>query len=171
MPQLIAQFRITIVCLLKSHAAGSFSLGWRPGNVPGLLQGPLRDMVKKGQGSHKSLAGQVGSIKALAAQIHSRARTWEQLPLSVIVCILGSLPGSHRRSRIGLAHKTLPELQKMLRDTLRIKVGQTLPSRDTKVVILDAILHSYILQHRAIPPAPTSVKLLFVCVLLNQCVT
>ena len=67
------------------------------------------------------------------------------------MCILASLPGKHRRSRISLAHMTLAESWADLKTVLRLKPNQSLPARDTQQVILDAMLQSYTLQHIPIP--------------------
>lgn len=119
-------------------------------------------MVKKGQGAAagKTISGMIGSNRTLSVTLHNRARTWEQLPVTVMVCILGSLPGAHRRSLIALGHKTLPEIHKLLREILKLRVRQVLPTRLTEALIMDAIVHSYLLQKLPIPPAGTLVRLL-----------
>ena len=125
-------------------------------------------MVKKGQGpkAGKMMSGIIGTSRALAVTIHNRARSWDTLPVNVIVCILGSLPAAHRRTLIKMGHQTLPELHKSLRDILKVKVGQVLPTRMTQALIMDAIVHSYLLQKLPIPPAGTLVRLLCGCLVI-----
>jgi hypothetical protein len=119
-------------------------------------------MVKKGQGAKagRTMSGIIGTTRPLAVTIHNRARSWDTLPVNVIVCILGSLPAAHRRTLIVLGQQTLPELHKLLRDILKVKVGQVLPTRLTQALIMDAIVHSYLLQQLPIPPAGTLARLL-----------
>ena len=115
------------------------------------LPGPLA-MVRKGHGkvTGKPLAAHAGT-KRIADKIHACHRQWSDLPATIMVCILASLPGKHRRSRISLAHMTLAEIWADLKTILRLKPNQFLPARDTQQVIMDAMLQSYTLQHIPIP--------------------
>ena len=117
-------------------------------------------MVRKGHGKVKgrSLQGHAGCCKPISKVIHSSYRLWSDLPATVMVCILASLPGQHRRSRITLAHMTLCELWKELKKVLELKTSQFLPARNTQQVILDAMIQSYTLQRIAVPAVQLSVR-------------
>ena len=111
-------------------------------------------MPKKGHGqlAGRAIGGHAGNSRTISPKIHPSHRTWYQLPVRVMVCILASLPGVHRRSRVKLAHMTTTELWHELKSCLRLKAQQCLPSRDTIQVILDAIIQSYTVQGLSIPP-------------------
>lgn len=110
-------------------------------------------MVQKGRGKvkGKALCGHAGTTRRMSKLLHPTHRLWSQLPASLMVSILASLPGKHRRSRITLAHMTLAEVWQELKKVLDINNHQRLSGRDTQQVILDAIIQSYTLQNIPVP--------------------
>jgi len=87
--------------------------------------------------------------------MHSTTRTWGELPANVMMLLLGSSPGKHRKNRIIMAAMTVMDLWQALTATLNVKANQPLPARDTITLVCEAILLSHQLQGLKPPPART----------------
>lgn len=112
-------------------------------------------MPRKGQGQKagKVMQGHATLTRPLANTLHSSTRTWGDLPANLMMMILGSLPGKHRKSRINMANMTVVDLWNLLKQALQVKSTQAIPTRDTFTLICEAIMLSHQIQGLKAPPA------------------